>query len=128
MSYDNRNSGIITRNDKQGYETRPDYRGSINVEGRDYWISCWIKTGRDGTKLAGQKYMSLSVKPKDDQYSASSGSGSGPYDASGSARPYGTGEYGSSRPVSPAAPQPARQAAPKASGTGFDEMDDDMPF
>ena len=123
MSYDNRNSGIITRNDKQGNEKRPDYRGSINVDGRDYWISAWIKTGRDGTKLAGQKYMSLSVEPKDAQpqhasssvpaAAPASGYGSGasrPYDASGGSKPYG------------AAP------APKTSGTAFDDMEDEMPF
>ena len=63
--YSNENSGLLAKNDKQGNESRPDYRGSINVDGREYWLSAWIKTGRDGTKLAGQKYMSLSVKPKD---------------------------------------------------------------
>ena len=68
MNYDNTNSGLLAKNDKQGNEARPDYRGSINVEGREYWLSAWIKTGRDGTKLAGQKYMSLSVQPKDASY------------------------------------------------------------
>jgi hypothetical protein len=65
MAYDNTNSGLLARNDKQGNDSRPDYRGSINVDGREYWLSAWIKQGRDGTKLAGQKYMSLSVQPKD---------------------------------------------------------------
>jgi magnesium chelatase subunit H len=64
--YSNENSGLLAKNDKQGNESRPDYRGSINVDGREYWLSAWIKTGRDGTKLAGQKYMSLSVQPKGD--------------------------------------------------------------
>jgi len=118
MSYDNRNSGIITRNDKQGYETRPDYRGSINVEGRDYWISCWIKTGRDGTKLAGQKYMSLSVKPKDEM----------PAPAPATMSSYGTGEYGRGPSPAPASARPAPAPAPKTSGTSFDAMDDDIPF
>jgi hypothetical protein len=66
MAYDNTNSGLLAKNDKQGNESRPDYRGSINVDGTEYWLSAWIKTGRDGTKLAGQKYMSLSVQPKGD--------------------------------------------------------------
>lgn len=67
MAYDNTNSGILTKNDKGGNESRPDYRGSINVNGQEFWLSAWIKEGRDGTKLAGQKYMSLSVQPKDAQ-------------------------------------------------------------
>lgn len=65
--YDNTNTGILTKNDKDGNEKRPDYRGSINVNGQEFWLSAWIKAGRDGTKLAGQKYMSLTVQPKDSQ-------------------------------------------------------------
>lgn len=117
MSYDNRNSGIITRNDKQGNEKRPDYRGSINVDGRDYWISAWIKTGRDGTKLAGQKYMSLSVEPKD--------ASSAPAPSMSS---YGTGDYTRAPAAPPAAARHAPAPAPKTSGTGFDDMEDDIPF
>lgn len=67
MSYDNTNTGILARNDKGDNPKRPDYRGSINVGGVDYWISGWIRTGREGTKLAGEKYMSLTVQPKDEQ-------------------------------------------------------------
>lgn len=59
--YDNRNSGALFKNDKQGNAKRPDYSGSINVDGRDYWISAWLKEGQKG------KFMSLSVKPKDAQ-------------------------------------------------------------
>lgn len=59
--WDNRNSGALFKNDKQGNEKRPDYNGSINVDGRDYWISAWLKEGQKG------KFMSLSVKPKDEQ-------------------------------------------------------------
>jgi hypothetical protein len=120
MNYDNTNSGIITRNDKQGNESRPDYRGSINVEGREYWLSAWIKTGRDGTKLAGQKYMSLSVKPKDEM----------PAPAPATMSSYGTGEYGRGPSPAPASARPAPAPAPKTSGTGFDQMQDDLdvPF
>jgi len=120
MNYDNTNSGIITRNDKQGNESRPDYRGSINVEGREYWLSAWIKTGRDGTKLEGQKYMSLSVKPKDEI----------PAPAPATMSSYGTGEYGRGPSPAPASARPAPAPAPKTSGTSFDAMEDDldMPF
>jgi hypothetical protein len=52
------NSGILFKNDKQGIETRPDYKGSINVAGVDYWLSGWMKTGQKG------KFMSLAIKTK----------------------------------------------------------------
>jgi hypothetical protein len=122
MSYDNTNSGILTRNDKQGNENRPDYRGSINVDGVEYWLSAWIKEGRDGTKLAGQKYMSLSVQPKEarQDYTAPT-----PAPAPAPAPRRATQAEQDARAI---AERRERAAAPKpASGTGFDDMQDD-PF
>lgn len=57
--YDNTNRGALFKNDKKEDEKHPDYRGSINVAGKDYYIDAWLKTSK-----AGAKYMSLSVKPK----------------------------------------------------------------
>ena len=59
--YDNTNSGALFKNDKEGNDKRPDYKGSINVGGTEYWISSWLKESKKGTK-----YMSLSVQPKDE--------------------------------------------------------------
>jgi hypothetical protein len=61
MQYDNRNTGALFKNDKGGNERRPDYRGTINVNGTDYDLSAWLKSSK-----AGAKYMSLSVQPKRD--------------------------------------------------------------
>jgi hypothetical protein len=63
MQYDNTNSGMLRKNQTKQKDSHPDYRGKINVGGVEYWISAWIKVGREGTKLAGEKYMSLSVQP-----------------------------------------------------------------
>lgn len=63
--YDNTNTGLLAKNEKKAAEMHPDYTGSINVGGTEYWLSAWLKTGKDGGKLAGQKYFSLSVRPKD---------------------------------------------------------------
>lgn len=59
MNHDNTNQGALFKNDKQGHDTWPDYRGQINVNGQEFWISAWLKSSK-----AGQKYMSLSVQPK----------------------------------------------------------------
>ncbi len=65
--YDNTNTGLLSKNPRKEKETHADYKGSINVDGQEYWLSAWIKSGREGTKLAGQKYLSLSVEPKEDR-------------------------------------------------------------
>lgn len=62
MSYDNTNSGALFKNDRKEQPTHADYRGSINIEGREYWLNAWIKPVKaDPSK----RFMSLSVKPKD---------------------------------------------------------------
>ncbi len=63
--YDNTNTGMLARNDRKERDTHPDYRGSINVGGVDYWLSAWVKEGKAGGKMEGKKFFSLSVQPKD---------------------------------------------------------------
>jgi len=57
--YDNTNTGALFKNDDKGSEKYPDYRGSINVNGSEFWLSAWIKTSKRGAK-----YMALAVTPK----------------------------------------------------------------
>jgi len=60
MNYDNTNRGVLFKADKKGNERRPDYTGTVNVEGTEYQLSAWIKHSKAGTA-----YMSLSVqKPR----------------------------------------------------------------
>jgi hypothetical protein len=61
MEYDNTNKGVLFRNDDHTEENnQPHYRGRLNVDGTDLWLSAWIKTSKNGVK-----YMSLSVQVKD---------------------------------------------------------------
>lgn len=59
--YDNTNRGALFKNDKKEKETHPDYKGSINANGVDYWLSAWLNESK-----GGKKYMSLSVQPKEE--------------------------------------------------------------
>jgi hypothetical protein len=58
MPYDESNRGALFVEEKQK-ETDRDYSGTLNVEGREFWISGWVKTSKKG-----QKFLSLSIKPK----------------------------------------------------------------
>ena len=51
------NSGTIFKNDKKTAENQPDYRGKINVDGKEWEISLWVKEGQK----AG-KYFSAAIK------------------------------------------------------------------
>lgn len=59
--YDNTNKGVLFKNDRKTTENHPDYTGKLDVGGQEFWLSAWIKEGQRG------KFMSLSVKPKEDQ-------------------------------------------------------------
>ena len=45
QQYDNTNRFVIFKNDRNDTDTSPDYTGSLNVDGVDYWLDGWIKDG-----------------------------------------------------------------------------------
>jgi hypothetical protein len=79
MDYDNTNKGALFRNDdKNPNDDRDrDYNGTLDVEGTDYWISGWVRTSKNG-----KKYLSLSVKPKQDKPPATNKSRAADFDDS----------------------------------------------
>ena len=66
-NYDETNKGAIWGNkDKQEANANPnwpDYKGSINIEGKEYWLSGWKR--KEGAH-PNAPAMSLSVQAKDD--------------------------------------------------------------
>ena len=64
MEYDDTNNGALFRNDaKDPNDDRDrDYNGTLDVEGTEYWISGWVRTSK-----TGRKFLSLSIKPKQDR-------------------------------------------------------------
>ena len=59
--YDDTNRGAIWPAKEKKTEKHPDYTGHLNVEGHEYFISAWKKTG-DNPKAP---VLSFSVKRKD---------------------------------------------------------------
>ena len=50
------NKGILFKNDyKKGNEKAPDYKGKINVDGKELELAAWVRKGDRGS------FMSLSV-------------------------------------------------------------------
>lgn len=60
--YDNTNTGALFVNDKRETDRHPNAKGTINVEGVEYWVSAWTKTS-----ASGARYQSLSLTKKDQQ-------------------------------------------------------------
>lgn len=60
QEYDNNLRGVLFKNDRKEKDTHPDYKGSCEVDGVEFWLSAWIKTGQKG------KFMSLSFSPKEE--------------------------------------------------------------
>lgn len=53
--YDNTNTGALFKNNKKA-DNHPDYKGKINIEGKDWDIAGWIRTSK-----AGNTYMSMKI-------------------------------------------------------------------
>jgi len=62
MSYDNNLSGALFKNDKKETEKHPDYKGSCEIDGTEYWVSSWLNESKNG-----RKYLSLKFSAKDEQ-------------------------------------------------------------
>lgn len=65
--YDNTNKASLWKNDRKTEDKHPDYKGSVNVEGVEYWMSGWVNTAGPNSKRAGEKYISLRLELKEGQ-------------------------------------------------------------
>lgn len=56
------NSGAIFKNTKTK-ETQPDYKGKVNVNGKDMEVSLWVKESKTGSKYFSASFQEPYVKP-----------------------------------------------------------------
>ncbi len=61
--YDNTNRGSIWKNDKKEKDTHPDFTGSLDVNGVEFWVSAWKRKEGASPKAPA---LSFSVKPKEE--------------------------------------------------------------
>jgi uncharacterized protein (DUF736 family) len=62
MEFDPTNRGSLFKNEKKESDKHPDMNGTLNVNGKEYWISGWKKTSKAGTG-----YISISIRQKEEQ-------------------------------------------------------------
>lgn len=61
QEYDNTNRWTLFKNENRATDKHPEYSGTLNVDGVEFWLNGWIKEGRKG------KFFSGSIKRKDNQ-------------------------------------------------------------
>ena len=72
--YDNTNRGSIWKNDKKETDKHPDFTGSLNVNGEDFWVSAWKRKADANPKAPA---LSFSIKPKEQTQSGNDQTQSG---------------------------------------------------
>lgn len=61
-NYDNNLTGALFKVDQKKSDRHPDYNGSCEINGTEFWVSGWIKQSK-----AGKAFMSLSFTAKEQQ-------------------------------------------------------------
>jgi len=51
--------GALFKNAEKEVATHPDYKGTANIGGEEFWVDAWLDESRTGLK-----YLSLRFKPK----------------------------------------------------------------
>ena len=51
MEYDNTNTIIVFKNDKDGNDKKPDYKGKVNVDGVEKEVALWIGKTKNGNEM-----------------------------------------------------------------------------
>lgn len=60
-NFDPTNRGVLFKNDRKTQDNHPDYKGSLNIDGVEYWQAAWLKKSKDG-----KTFMSFSYELKDE--------------------------------------------------------------
>lgn len=57
------NTGAIFKNDKKTNEKQPDYKGKVNVNGKEMDVALWVKDTKTGEKFFSASFSEPYVAP-----------------------------------------------------------------
>ena len=64
--YDNNLRGALFKNQKRTEERQPEYTGNCEIDGKEYWVSAWVRESKNG-----QKFFSMAYTPKEQPVTSS---------------------------------------------------------
>ena len=73
-NFDNNNRGSIWKNDDKQNDKHPDFKGSLVVEGVEYWVSAWKRKEGANPKAPA---LTFKIKPKDEAKQSAKPAGDG---------------------------------------------------
>ena len=56
------NTGAIFKNDNKKADNHPDYKGKVNVNGKEMEVALWLKTSAKGVKFMSASFSEPFVK------------------------------------------------------------------
>jgi single-strand DNA-binding protein len=110
------------------FDRLAEIAGEYLKKGRSVYVEGRLKTRKWQDKEGHDRYTTEIIGDDMKMLGSREGLGGGAEEGGGRSSGYG-GERGASGAVErPARPAPAAKPAPQKSATGFDDMDDDIPF
>jgi len=71
MEYDNKNSGVLFKNDYKKADNHPDYKGSFtDADGQEKDLAAWVRKTNAGKMMLSVKVSDKFVKEDADQPAA----------------------------------------------------------
>ena len=75
QQYDNTNKGVLFINDYKEGSKQPDYKGKLDVGGKEYELAAWTREKKDGSG----KFLSVSIQEPYDKDREQSGDSEIPF-------------------------------------------------
>ena len=61
------NTGAIFKNDNKKADNHPDYKGKVNVNGKEMEVALWLKTSAKGVKFMSASFSEPYIKTNEPQ-------------------------------------------------------------